>query len=592
MPTLPTLDVFGMPIAPDFAPFSESAFTKLRRFRTIYDFRSPFDADWTRAFQMAIDSQAYVAIPDGDYPIAGTLLDTKGGAFLYAIGRKARLIPNLQILLAITGPSSRYVGLTIAPTSQGNTQYQLQIQVGGDQTELEDINFAEGNSGINIAAPYCNLRRIRMREMRGSCINPIGSGAHNITLDDIYMRNGCLGGILPSDGANNITARRIRKWVDVSKQTQYIKDVVAALVAGGMGTVNQLGGDVWASTSECYDNQVYDAYAADARDGSVTFSGPNNKLIGGFFKGGLGSGVAIGGDNCTVDSVTTIGQKNGIYMIPNFGGSAKRTRVSNCDARNSVEYGFCAQANTYRQWVSGMSYASDARFTYYGLNIYQCTSATQWGTIPPTHTSGTVSDGINLLTWVGSDPVTLDSDDTSLVNCRAIGSGLGDFALFGAGRMTGIGCSGTPRTHYNFPSRTGLSSAGTYDFRATTSNATPGLMTTDGAATTAANSIRLLEGKTLNVTGTIFAQDQTTGDTAEWTIDILARRGVGTAFSILRSVVTPVVSDGAASTWAVVINSQPSRYELVFTVTGQASKTILWKGLFRIEEPLRNVTGF
>ena len=75
-------------------------------------------------------------------------------------------------------------------------------------------------------------------------------------------------------------------------------------------------------------------------------------------------------------------------------------------------------------WVTGTLYAANA-YTFYNGNYYQTTGGGTSGGTPPTHTSGSASDGG--VTWTyysGSYPEFLADSDVSLFNEKTLEQGV------------------------------------------------------------------------------------------------------------------------------------------------------------------------
>lgn len=577
--------LYNVPANVPNVPYPETVSSKVKRIRTVLDYGAipGGEVDCTAAFTRAMRSGKTVWVPDdmGPYLIAGEIVADVASSRLYGDGNPQIIVPHGNPYLTLSATGIHIRRMTFLP-AQVNTNYQLRVSPGADRAQIRDVAIHTGNSGIVVEARNAHLQRIWMTEMRGTAIRL--NGARSCVIENVVLRNVCLAGIIAEGASWHNTIRTVISKTEPEHWNAWIQSEVDRLVAQGVGTPTTLGGDVFACNSTCQFNRVYDVYREGPRDGCITFSGPNNSIDGGTFVGGHGSGVAVAGDNCTVSNCTAIACKTGFYVVPNFGGTGKRTRFIGCRAYNCAEYGFRAQDNNYREWVAGQTYSSDARFCYYGLNVYQCTSAFQWGTIPPTHTSGTVSDGINDLTWLASHPETLDSDYTEALGCLSVGSGIANWALWGRGRFDLIGCAGTPEPVYTLPSRSGISGAGEFRFRGRTVDSAPIILTTDGLSPQQNNTIRLRVGTTLILRAEIAAVGAD-GRLVTWDARATVRRGSDTVTDLISPLVNRTSGAMGTEGWSVQIGTVPSRGEVTWTCTGSAEEPVNWTMTVNISDP-------
>jgi hypothetical protein len=119
---------------------------------------------------------------------------------------------------------------------------------------------------------------------------------------------------------------------------------------------------------------------------------------------------------------------------------------------------------------------------------------------------------------------------------------------------------------------------GTYILRVQTLNGVPTTLTTDavGPSLSRQNVLALPDRASYAFSGRIVARDLTTGDSAVWKFEGMAKRGNGAATVTQTSAVTPVVGDIGAATWSFTIAADTSNGGLALVATGQAGKTIQW----------------
>lgn len=95
--------------------------------------------------------------------------------------------------------------------------------------------------------------------------------------------------------------------------------------------------------------------------------------------------ISITGDNYTLL----------LSSSPSFAPSKPSGSFRECDLWFMVDY---IDAGSPTLWVASTEYAVGA-ICYYGKNVYTCTTAGTSGTIAPTATSGTVTDGTVVWTY-------------------------------------------------------------------------------------------------------------------------------------------------------------------------------------------------
>ena len=127
-------------------------------------------------------------------------------------------------------------------------------------------------------------------------------------------------------------------------------------------------------------------------------------------------------------------------------------------------------------------------------------------------------------------------------------------------------------------STNGDSQQGVLVIRASTTDATSTVLTSNGSAEGTTNQVILTDNQAMTFNALITARQNTTGDTAAWNISGCIKRGSGVATTTL--VGTPFsafpMADTGAAAWTVVVAADTTNGGLKFTVTGEASKTIRW----------------
>lgn len=112
-----------------------------------------------------------------------------------------------------------------------------------------------------------------------------------------------------------------------------------------------------------------------------------------------------------------------------------------------------------------------------------------------------------------------------------------------------------------------------------TTDATPGVLTSNGSAATAANQWALPSGRAAILRVMVVARQSAgtgAGDCAAWDTNALVKNIGGTTTIVGSPTVTQTYADSGASAWAISITADNTNDAIQITVTGQASKTIQW----------------
>ena len=114
--------------------------------------------------------------------------------------------------------------------------------------------------------------------------------------------------------------------------------------------------------------------------------------------------------------------------------------------------------------------------------------------------------------------------------------------------------------------------------RASTTDATATVATSDGAAASTTNQVILTDNQSMTFNALITARQNTTGDTAAWNVSGCIKRGSGAGTTALVGTAVSLASgaDTGAATWTAVCTADTTNGGLKITVTGQAAKTIRW----------------
>lgn len=113
---------------------------------------------------------------------------------------------------------------------------------------------------------------------------------------------------------------------------------------------------------------------------------------------------------------------------------------------------------------------------------------------------------------------------------------------------------------------------------ATTTNATPVQMGSEGNPGSSNNQFLLNNNSVVTVQGSVSAMDISTGDVKGWVFSATVKRGANAAATALVGTPTVTVTgnDAGAASWAVAIVADTTYGGLGIRVTGQAAKSIEW----------------
>lgn len=114
--------------------------------------------------------------------------------------------------------------------------------------------------------------------------------------------------------------------------------------------------------------------------------------------------------------------------------------------------------------------------------------------------------------------------------------------------------------------------------RLATTDATPAVLSTDGAAPSATNQYALPNNSCYVFKAIVAVRENATGDSASWEVTFHIKRGANAASTALVGTpsVTPIGADSGAATWALAVTANTTRGAPDFTVTGEAAHTLRW----------------
>lgn len=184
-------------------------------------------------------------------------------------------------------------------------------------------------------------------------------------------------------------------------------------------------------TYPCWGNRIENCHAEGTGDNGISVTGYSNVVVGNVCRGNYHAGICVYGKYNTVTGnvLANNGQRfpvdglsfPNLYVSPAFGGEARDNVLvgNSCfddQATPTAETGVKLGTNAYNVWAAAKSFTSSNRYCYYGLNVYAALSLTSAaaGEVPPTHTSGTVSDGVIDWTFLFTGGTNLNARDNSV----------------------------------------------------------------------------------------------------------------------------------------------------------------------------------
>lgn len=212
----------------------------------------------------------------------------------------------------------------------------------------------------------------------------------------------------------------------------------------GNSTVNN-GLELIGVTSDSWGHRIVTNHASGTGDNGISVTGYRCTVSNNVCELNANHGIGIYGERNSVTGnvCRNNGQRNlttpggayaGITCTPAFGGLARKNLIASnvCDDDQAIKtqyYGVKVATNSHVQWAARIPVNSANLICFNGLNLYRATGPGVAGNVPPTHTTGTVSDGNIAWTWIASNlrtPAASYPDWTS-----------GENTIVGASRFSG-----------------------------------------------------------------------------------------------------------------------------------------------------------
>ena len=368
---------------------SRSVKDRFAEVANLVDFKLPGEANYNSAMTRAIATGLPIEIPYSASPYTfNQTFSLPTGAAIYGKGGR----PTLKI----TSGSSTLFSIASA---QNVTLRDFTID--GSATGLHFTNTITFNN-----AKDCLVQRVRLQGNRRGF--RIEAGSSRIMLDQWECRNIESHGV-EIDGAtthgntvqNGSTHDGTGFGIHMGNST-YQNVVFNNRSTSDSGKSLELVG----LTQGCYENKIMGNHVENVNDTGISITGYLNTIVGNTCLNCAGNGIHIYGERNTV--VGNVVRNNargyagnalwrsGIAIQAGFGGSGQSNVVmgNTCDddqATKTQQYGVWIGPHSYEAWYQ-KTWEPERYVTNNG-NIYQTIMGGASGSTPPTHTSGTVSDG-------------------------------------------------------------------------------------------------------------------------------------------------------------------------------------------------------
>lgn len=365
---------------------------RLSETANILDYYQPTDPSMSAAMTRALATGKPVDIPYSSTPYeftathalaAGAVVNGKGNPTIVANG-------SSQLVFTVNGQADVVIqGLTINGYKDVNPHGSGNRVIGvtaGVRTLIRDVRYYNARQGIQFDGGTVDSAILDCfaEDIDGHGVIIRGTDATSRNIVRGLSVEDCLFGILVTDQANRTEIT-------------------------GCHTKNN-GIELVAVTFQSFLNRIENNHAEGCGDNGISVTGIMNAINGNSCYKNAHSGIALyGGINAAAGNICmSNGQRNlvetwngdGITLHYGWGGIAYGNTVTGniCGDDQVVKTqrsGINISGNGYSQWVSGatISQSGDSRYRYYGDNVYWTLDAGTCGATPPTHTSGTESDG-------------------------------------------------------------------------------------------------------------------------------------------------------------------------------------------------------
>lgn len=393
----------------------------------ILNFKFAGENDYSNAFTRALATGFPVVIPyNGGVPYSiGVSYAIQSNTFIYGVGGRPTIHQTkVGRLFNVTGQSNVYIQDIII---DGNKS----VVTAGPPIDFETGSFD------------CQVKNVQFlncsREIR------IFSGSNNIRVEDCQLLNSGQFGI-QIDGSTT--------WGNVVTGCYIDNCASFGIILTNGCYKNEIsrnrcyrnGIELIGVTYACWGNRIIGNHSEGTGDNGISITGYQNVCTGNTCIGNANTGIYCYGYNNTISGnfCKNNGQSggsawSGISVIPGFGGRGQyNTIVGNTCVDDQLSptqsYGVQIGANVYPVWTSGGNITQG--YYFFGTNVYQGSGTGTAGTTPPTHTSGTVSDGNISWTYLYTGPTNLGAIYNIVAENSCTGNSVKDHADLSANNNT------------------------------------------------------------------------------------------------------------------------------------------------------------
>lgn len=360
-------------------------------------------ADDTTALRNALASGLPIEAPEAVYKITGTI-SLPAGADLAGRGR-----PTFKFV----GPMSGGLFATA-----GDGVMVRDIIIDGDKTS-KGFGTVWG-LGLGHAGAVVENVRVRECKTRGMYITGNGNRIH--------------GGSVT--GTSGPATQVIGGWGNILSDIDLSGNAGFGCHLDGGAHDNKLNGlqcfgnglELLGATYSTYRNRISDCHAEATGDNGFSLTGFENTLMGCVALRCKHSGIYLYGSRNTVSNNMSKdnGQRflidgskwAGMMVVPGWGGLGSDNVVTGNEFIDTQSiatqaYGIRVGRHAYTLWAASRSTNAGA-YVASGANVYKATTAGTTGATPPTHTSGTASDGGVSWAWITGTTTNLDAANNIL----------------------------------------------------------------------------------------------------------------------------------------------------------------------------------
>jgi parallel beta-helix repeat protein len=355
--------------------------------------------DDTTAFVAALATGLPVTVPKPGvrYRVTGTLTLASGAALTGdgshpEIKLDSAVVSRLFDFNGVTGATVSGLTLDGNNTVTPSTDFiRMQNVIDCVLSDLRISNAPGTATGSILISGVSSGNRIEhctMRDGEGSAIGLSGASVIDNMIDDVEITDYTFFGVRIGEGANHNAISRVRT------------------TSNGIELVG--------ITHASHSNRIDNCRAEGCGDNGFSMSGSYNTVTGCVARANDNAGFFCWGAYNTIAGCSAVNNNQSVLTAPasnwpgfgvnsQFGGTGQRNVFIGCVADDNqiitTQFAnFGENGNGFTLWAAGTPHAT-YRFTYcyYGLNIYIATTTGTSGAVPPTHTTGDVTDGG--ITW-------------------------------------------------------------------------------------------------------------------------------------------------------------------------------------------------